>query len=44
MKTKLNNYPWNKNIPFKCSFLLWRAFRGNMPTNEKLIKFGYDTN
>lgn len=40
-KTKLNRYTWHKNIPFKCSFLLWRALRGKLPTNEKIISFGH---
>jgi len=39
-KTKFNSYTWNRNIPFKCSFLLWRTIRGKLPTNEKLSKFG----
>ncbi|KAK4709693.1 hypothetical protein R3W88_004206 [Solanum pinnatisectum] len=33
---------WHKNIPFKCSFLLWRALKGKLPTNEKIITFGND--
>ncbi|KAK6777637.1 hypothetical protein RDI58_024355 [Solanum bulbocastanum] len=39
-KTKINTYTWQKHIPFKCSFLLWRAIRGKLPTNEKLSRFG----
>lgn len=31
-----------KNIPFKCCFLLWRATRRKLPTNEKFINFGYE--
>ncbi|XP_055802719.1 uncharacterized protein LOC129871761 [Solanum dulcamara] len=39
-KTRINSQTWHKHIPFKCSFLLWRALRGKLPTNEKLISFG----
>ncbi|KAK6780036.1 hypothetical protein RDI58_022220 [Solanum bulbocastanum] len=39
-KSKFNSFIWHKNIPFKASFLLWRALRGKLPTNEKLTKFG----
>lgn len=38
-KTKINSYTWHKCIPFKCSFLLWRALKGKLPTNEKLATF-----
>ncbi|XP_015077582.1 uncharacterized protein LOC107021433 [Solanum pennellii] len=31
---------WHKLIPFKISFLVWRALRGKLPTNERIIKFG----
>ncbi|XP_049348974.1 uncharacterized protein LOC125813528 [Solanum verrucosum] len=41
-KTKFNSYTWNRNIPFKCSFLLWRTIRGKIPTNEKLVSFGIE--
>ncbi|XP_049399717.1 uncharacterized protein LOC125863742 [Solanum stenotomum] len=41
-KTKFNTCTWQKNIPFKCSFLLWRAIRGKLPTNEKLASFGIE--
>ncbi|WMV30207.1 hypothetical protein MTR67_023592 [Solanum verrucosum] len=41
-KTKINTYSWQKNIPFKCSILLWRAIRGKLPTNEKLSRFGIE--
>lgn len=40
--TVINKLTWNKHISFKCSFLLWRALREKLPTNEKLIKFGQD--
>ncbi|KAK6780041.1 hypothetical protein RDI58_022225 [Solanum bulbocastanum] len=43
-KTKINTYTWHKSIPFKCSFLLWRAIRGKLPTNEKLVRFGVEPN
>ncbi|WMV39067.1 hypothetical protein MTR67_032452 [Solanum verrucosum] len=38
-KTKINTHTWHRNIPFKCSFLLWRALRDMLPTNEKLSSF-----
>lgn len=38
----INKLTWNKNIPFKCSFLLWRVVREKLPTNEKLVMFGQD--
>ncbi|XP_015161418.1 uncharacterized protein, partial [Solanum tuberosum] len=41
-KTKINSYTWNRHIPFKCSFLLWRTIRGKLPTNEKLSAFGIE--
>ncbi|XP_049378041.1 uncharacterized protein LOC125842768 [Solanum stenotomum] len=39
-KTKFNSFIWHKSIPFKSSFILWRALRGKLPTNEKLTSFG----
>ncbi|WMV46844.1 hypothetical protein MTR67_040229 [Solanum verrucosum] len=39
-KTKINTCTWHKNIPFKCSFLVWRAIRSKLPTNEKINSFG----
>lgn len=41
-KKKINTYTLNKNIPFKCSFLLCRAFGGKVPTNEKITSFVHD--
>ncbi|WMV32833.1 hypothetical protein MTR67_026218 [Solanum verrucosum] len=41
-KTKFNSNTWNRNIPFKCYFLLRRTIRGKLPTNEKLSKFGVE--
>ncbi|WMV13666.1 hypothetical protein MTR67_007051 [Solanum verrucosum] len=41
-KAKINTYNWHPKIPFKCSFLLWRAIRGKLPTNEKLSRFGIE--
>lgn len=41
-QTNLNKYNWKKGVPFKCSFLLLRALRKKLPTNEKLITFGAD--
>ncbi|KAK6803130.1 hypothetical protein RDI58_000914 [Solanum bulbocastanum] len=43
-KTKINANAWQKYIPFKCSFLLWRAIRNKLPTNEKLASFGVEPN
>ncbi|KAK6782003.1 hypothetical protein RDI58_019799 [Solanum bulbocastanum] len=39
-KSKFNTLMWHRSIPFKSSFLLWRALRGKLPTNDKLIVFG----
>nr|XP_010315780.1 uncharacterized protein LOC104644285 [Solanum lycopersicum] len=33
---------WHKNISFKSSFLLWRALRGKLPTNDKITNFGVE--
>ena len=33
---------WNKNIPFKASFILRRTLRGKLPTNDKLTNFGIE--
>lgn len=41
-QTPINRFTWHKHIPFKCSFLLWRALRETLPTNEKLQQFGQD--
>lgn len=41
-KSRINTHTWNKNIPFKVSFLLWRALRSKLPNNEKIIMFGSD--
>lgn len=35
---------WHKTIPFKISFLSWRLCRGKLPFNEKLSKFGRQSN
>ncbi|WMV45633.1 hypothetical protein MTR67_039018 [Solanum verrucosum] len=37
-----NSQIWHKNIPFKMSFLVWRALRYKLPTNEKLATFGVE--
>lgn len=39
-KSEFNTYTWHKNIPFKSSFLVWRALKGKLPTNNKLTQFG----
>lgn len=36
----INTHTWHKNIPFKDSFLLWRAFRSKLPANERIANFG----
>lgn len=41
-KNRINNQIWHKYIPFKVSFLLWRAIRLKLPTNETLVKFGVE--
>ena len=33
---------WHKHIPFKMSFLLWRALRNKLQTNVALGKFGVE--
>ncbi|XP_055800325.1 uncharacterized protein LOC129869710 [Solanum dulcamara] len=42
-KTLTDRMTWHTNIPFKASFLLWRALRHKLPTNDKLISFGRET-
>ncbi|XP_019155176.1 PREDICTED: uncharacterized protein LOC109152048 [Ipomoea nil] len=32
---------WRKNLPFKVSFLAWRVFRGRLPTDDILARFGH---
>uniref|UniRef100_M1AQG9 RNase H family protein n=1 Tax=Solanum tuberosum TaxID=4113 RepID=M1AQG9_SOLTU len=39
-KNIIITFSWHKNIPFKISFLLWRALRGKLPINEKIRTFG----
>lgn len=41
-KTLTDSLIWHKCIPFKVSFLLWRAIRFKLPTNEKIISFGHE--
>lgn len=38
-KTMTDTYTWIL-IPFRVSFLLWRALRRKLPTNEAIIAFG----
>ncbi|WMV22614.1 hypothetical protein MTR67_015999 [Solanum verrucosum] len=42
VRTAVNILNWHRNIPFKASFLLWRAIRGKIPTYENLQKTGVD--
>lgn len=37
--TILNSHIWHNMIPFKCSFLIWRALRIKFPTNERFCQF-----
>ncbi|XP_055806998.1 uncharacterized protein LOC129875783 [Solanum dulcamara] len=39
-KTLIDRCTWHANIPFKVSFLLWRAVRQKIHTNDKLVQFG----
>ncbi|PHT55029.1 hypothetical protein CQW23_03515 [Capsicum baccatum] len=39
-RTRLHTNTWHRNIPFKVSFLLWRALRGKLPTNDRIAQFG----
>ncbi|XP_055824355.1 uncharacterized protein LOC129892841 [Solanum dulcamara] len=39
-KTLIDRCTWHANIPFKASFLLWRAVRQKLPTNDKIVQFG----
>ncbi|XP_019183220.1 PREDICTED: uncharacterized protein LOC109178127 [Ipomoea nil] len=32
---------WRKHLPFKVSFLAWRVFRGRLPTDDILARFGH---
>jgi len=32
---------WHKHLPFKVSFLAWRVFRGRLPTDDVLSRFGH---
>ncbi|XP_019179053.1 PREDICTED: uncharacterized protein LOC109174263 [Ipomoea nil] len=32
---------WRKHLPFKVSFLAWRVFRGRIPTDDALSRFGH---
>ncbi|KAK4717860.1 hypothetical protein R3W88_016198 [Solanum pinnatisectum] len=41
-KLKINTHSWHKHIPFKISFLMWRAIRFKLPTNDKIINFGME--
>ncbi|WMV13665.1 hypothetical protein MTR67_007050 [Solanum verrucosum] len=40
--TIINSQLWHRHIPFKMSFLLWRAIRHKLPTNETLANFGVE--
>ncbi|KAK4707369.1 hypothetical protein R3W88_033058 [Solanum pinnatisectum] len=38
----ISNQIWHKQIPFKISFLVWRALRCKLLTNETLANFGVE--
>ncbi|WMV45635.1 hypothetical protein MTR67_039020 [Solanum verrucosum] len=40
IKNIINKGIWHRHLPFKTSFLVWRALRSKLPTNEKLTSFG----
>ncbi|XP_055814558.1 uncharacterized protein LOC129884254 [Solanum dulcamara] len=40
-RNRINSNIWHQHIPFKCSFLVRRALRRKLPTNDKLISFGH---
>ena len=39
----VNKLIWQKKVPFKMSFLLWRALKLKLPTNENMTNFGVET-
>ncbi|KAH0702355.1 hypothetical protein KY285_016633 [Solanum tuberosum] len=39
-KSIINKGIWHRHLPFKISFLAWRALRNKLPTNEKITSFG----
>ncbi|WMV50120.1 hypothetical protein MTR67_043505 [Solanum verrucosum] len=39
-KSIINKGIWHRHLPFKISFLVWRALRNKLPTNKKLTSFG----
>lgn len=39
IKILLTSFIFHKNLAYKVSFFIWRALRGKLPTNEKLITF-----
>ncbi|WMV45627.1 hypothetical protein MTR67_039012 [Solanum verrucosum] len=39
-KSTINKGIWYRHLPFKISFLVWRALRNKLPTNEKITSFG----
>ena len=41
-KNRFFNLLWHNSIPFKASFLLWRAIKRKLPTNEKLTNIGIE--
>lgn len=41
-KNHINSLIWQRYIPFKMSFLLWRALRMKLPTNDQTSTFGVE--
>ncbi|WMV40714.1 hypothetical protein MTR67_034099 [Solanum verrucosum] len=35
-RLEIFNYIWNKGLPFKLNFFLWRIWKGKIPTNDNL--------
>lgn len=38
----MNSVIWHRDISFKVSFLLWRALRNKLPTNDKITPFAVE--
>ncbi|XP_070030069.1 uncharacterized protein [Nicotiana sylvestris] len=40
-KTWVNTMNWQKGIPFKMNFIVWRDLRDKIPTDARVTKLGY---
>lgn len=38
----IDNFIWDKAVPFKMAFMTWRAIHDKVLTNEKLSSWGID--